>query len=81
MDLQEWWKTAKKSPDNPNGYTTISFAKKIRRAQSIASRLIRATHRPDPVTAIRIVIVTEGAVQLDDLYKLPQKYRCQCRKQ
>lgn len=81
MELKDWWATAKKSSDNPNGWTTISFAKKIGRAQSIVSRLIHEKHRPDPVSAVRIVIASGGEVTLDDLYHLPKRYRCKCHKQ
>lgn len=81
MNLKDWWAAEKKSQENPNGWTTISFAKKLGRAQSIVSRLIHERHRPDPVTAVRIVIATQGDVTLDDLYKLPQRYRCKCHKQ
>lgn len=56
------------------------FGSKIGRAQSIVSRLSSEKHRPDPSTAVRIVIATKGRVTLDDLYGTPKKYRCDCQK-
>jgi ribosome-binding protein aMBF1 (putative translation factor) len=75
MDFQEWWQTAKKSPENPNGWTTISLAKKIGRAQSIVSRILNRKHRPDPVSAVRLVVASGGKLTLDDIYGTPKRYR------
>lgn len=57
------------------GTTGAKLGKRVRRAQSIISRLAGGKHRADPVTAVRIVIATEGAVTLDDLYKTPPQWR------
>ncbi len=55
--------------------TMAAFGGKIKRAQSIVSRICNHKHRPDPDTAISIVVVTRGDVSLDDLYGTPPRYR------
>lgn len=60
--------------------TMVDFGKSIHRAQSIVSRLARGLHRPDPSTALRIVVVTKGEITLDMLYGTPRRYRCDCSK-
>lgn len=63
-----------------NDVKMTEFGERIGRAQSIVSRLSRGLHRPDPNTAVRIVIATKGAVTLDMLYGTPKKFRCDCQK-
>lgn len=75
MEFTDWWAQNKKSRDNPKGWTMKRFGQKLGRAQSIVSRILNKKHRPDPTTAVRMVIVTESAVSLDDIYGLPVKYR------
>lgn len=58
-----------------NNITMSVMGKRVKRAQSIISRICARKHRPDPSTAVRIVIATKGAVSLDDLYSTPPKYR------
>ena len=55
--------------------TMSEFAEKISRAQSIVSRLVNRKHRPDPSTAVRIVVATKGLVSMDDLYLTPPRFR------
>ena len=55
--------------------TMAVFGERVKRAQSIISRIANRKHRPDPTTAVRIVVVTKGAVSLDDLYQTPAKFR------
>lgn len=55
--------------------TMATMGTRVKRAQSIISRICAHKHRPDPTTAVRIVIATKGAVSLDDLYGTPAKYR------
>lgn len=72
MELADWLKET--------GTKMTEFGEKIGRAQSIVSRLSARKHRPDPTTAVKIVIATKGRVSLDDLYGTPQRYRCDCSK-
>lgn len=58
-----------------NKTTMSAFGKRVGRAQSIISRLANKKHWPDRSTAVKIVVVTRGAVTLDDLYSLPAKWR------
>ena len=67
MELLEYLKARK--------ITMSEFGSKIGRAQSIVSRIANRKHRPDPTTAVKIVVVTKGEISLDDLYQLPAKYR------
>lgn len=67
MELRDWL--------TENHVTMTAFGQRVRRAQSIISRVCARRHRPDPTTAVRIVMVTKGAVSLDDLYQTPKKYR------
>lgn len=67
MQLKEYLKT--------NNITMAAFGEKIKRAQSIVSRLCNGRHRADPTTAVRITIVTKGAVTLDDQYGTPSRWR------
>lgn len=67
MELRAWLKE--------NDTTMAAFGAKIKRAQSIVSRICARRHRPDPVTAVRIVVVTRGAVNLDDMYGTPKRWR------
>lgn len=60
--------------------TMAQFGAQIDRAQSIISRLINKKHRPDPTTAVNIVIATRGKVTLDDQYGTPTKYRADRQK-
>lgn len=81
MQLKEWLDTT--------GMTMVEFGKLTGRAQSIISRLSNRKHRPDPVTAVRILKVTKERgrkfgphvfVSLDDMYDVPQKLRCECQR-
>lgn len=67
MELREYLESKK--------LTMSDFAEKIGRAQSIVSRLVNKKHRPDPATAVRIVIATKAAVSLDDQYGTPARWR------
>ncbi len=67
MELRQYLKETKTS--------MTTFGKAIGRAQSIVSRIAARKHRPDPVTAVRIVVKTKGKITLDDLYQTPARYR------
>lgn len=72
VELSDWLKETKT--------TMVDFGIAVGRAQSIISRLAARRHRPDPSTAVKIVIATRGKVTLDDLYQTPKRYRCDCAK-
>lgn len=74
MELREYLKTTvNKKTKRP--ISMWSFGNRIGRAQSIVSRIAAKKHRADPVTAVRIVVATAGAVTLDDLYGTPARWR------
>ncbi len=58
-----------------NKITLSDFGEKIGRSQSVMSRICARKHRPDPSTAVRIVVATRAAITLDDLYGTPAKWR------
>lgn len=74
MELREYL-TQTVSKKTKRRMTMAEFGESIGVAQSIVSRLCARLHRPDPNTAIKIVVATRGEISLDDLYQTPAKWR------
>lgn len=57
-----------------SGCTQEEFAARAGLAQSNVSRIVNGKQKPDPDTAVQIVVVTEGQVTLNEIYGVPKKY-------
>lgn len=57
-----------------SGKTQSDVALGIDRAQSVVSRIANGKQRPEPDTAIALVVFSKGTITMDELYSVPRKF-------